>query len=218
MIALASIEAVQSEIEMLGDQVQELTTLQEELRGDRGTQTRRGRGEADNNENLTEEEIQNQREERRTQAMGQAAENAKKADEGLRDILLDHQYARLREVYVQALGTAAFQDEVIAKELKITEKQRTEMQEASTEAREAAMEEFAKLRESGDRESMREKFAEMREESEAKVLSVLSTEQKSSFEKMKGEAFEIPAEALRGQRGRGQRGGGAQPQTPSGWW
>ncbi|MFT5302321.1 MAG: hypothetical protein ACI87E_002194 [Mariniblastus sp.] len=210
MIALASIEAVQSEIDMLDDQVKELAALQEKLRGDRGTQTRRGQG--GNSEDLSEEEIQKQREERRTQATDQAAEFAKKADEGLKDVLLDQQYARLREIYVQALGAAALQDETVAKELKITEKQKTAMQEASTKAREAAMEEFTKLRESGDREAMQEKFAEMRKESEAKVFGVLSAKQKSRFEKMKGEAFEMPAAARGGQRGRGQRGGGDQPQ------
>ena len=207
MIALASIEAVQSEIDMLDDQVKELESLREELRGDRGPQAQRSQRGGDADEDMTEEEIQKLREERRAQAMQQAAESAKKEAAGLKKILLDHQYARLHEIYVQALGAAALQDVAIAKELGITDKQKTEMEEASAKAREAAMEEFGKLRESGDREAIMKRITEIRGETDAKVLAVLTAKQKSNFEKMKGEAFEIPTEALRGQRGGDQRGG-----------
>ncbi len=207
MIGLVAIESVQSEIEMVDDQVKEFEALLEKLRSDRGTQTRGGQTDDENSEDMTEEEIQEQREERRTRATAQAAANEKTAVKGLKNILLDHQYARLHEIYVQALGIAALQDETIAKELMITEKQKTAMQEASDKAREAAMEEFGKLRESGDREAIQKRMSEIRNETESKVLGVLTAKQKASFEEMKGEAFEIPAEALRGQR-RGRRGGG----------
>ncbi len=209
IIALAGIEAVQKEIDMLEDQVKELEDLQEELRGDRGQQGQRGQG-GGNNEDLTDEEIQKQRDERRAQAMEQAAENDKKADEGLKKILLDDQYARLHEIYVQALGSGAFQNEAIAKKLGISTKQKTEMEEASASAREAAMEEFSKLRDSGDREAIQKRMTEIRGETESKMMSVLTAKQKSEFEKMKGEPFEIPADALRGQRG-GPQGGGGRP-------
>jgi hypothetical protein len=214
LIALASIESVQAEIDMLDDQVKELNDLQEKLRADRGPQAQRG--QADGNEDLSEEEIQKQREERRAQAMEAMAASQKKAEAGLKEILLENQYARLHEIYVQALGAAALQNDEIAKQLKITEKQKTAMQEAQAKAREDAMEEFAKLRESGDREAMQKRFTELRSESEAKVMAILTSQQKSSFEKMKGEAFEIPADALRGQRGGGQRGGGQRGGQSSG--
>jgi hypothetical protein len=207
MIDLAAIDVVQKEIDMLDDQVDELKALQEKLRGDRGPQTQRGQRGGDT-EDMTEEEIQKQREERRAQFMEQAAANAKKANDGLKDILLEQQYDRLHEIYVQVLGMAALQDESIAKELMITEKQQAEMESVTAKIRENAMAEFAELRESGDREAMQKRMTEMRSESEAKIMGVLTAKQKSSFEKMKGEAFEIPADALRGQRGGGQRGGG----------
>ncbi len=207
MIDLAAIEVVQKEIDMLDDQVEDLKALQEKLRGDRGPQAQRGQRGGDT-EDMTEEEIQKQREERRAQFMEQAAANAKKANEGLKDILLEQQYDRLHEIYVQVLGMAALQDETIAKELMITEKQQAEMDSVTAKIREDAMAEFAELRESGDREAMQKRMTEIRSESEAKVMGVLTAKQKSSFEKMKGEAFELPADALRGQRGGGQRGGG----------
>jgi hypothetical protein len=217
MIGLASIEAVQAEIDMVDDQVKELTALLEKLRNDRGPQ--RGRNDRNSDEDLSEEEIQAQREERRAQFMEQAAANAKKANEGLKDILLDHQYDRLHEIYVQALGVGALQNEEIAAKLKITEKQKSQIAETTAKARQDAMEEFAKMRGSGDREAMQKMMTELRSQSEAKVMAVLTAKQKSSLEAMKGEAFEIPADALRGRRGGtqsrgrqrgGQRGGDQQ--------
>lgn len=208
MIALAGIESVQQEIEMSDEQVEEIGELLEKMRNERRPQGRRGQGGNEENEDMTEEEIQKQREERRAQAMEQASANEKKAVDGLKNVLLDHQFDRLHEIYVQALGVAALQNDEIAKKLNITEKQKTAMVEVRDQIREDAMEEFSKLRESGDREAMQKRMTEIRGESEAKIMDVLTDKQKSSFEKMKGDAFEIPAEALRGQRGGGQRGGG----------
>lgn len=197
LMALAAIESVQAEIEMLDDQVEELKKLQEETRGERGG--RQGRGQAGN-----DDEAQEQRANRRAQA----AESAKQAEEGLKNILLDHQFERLAEIRIQALGVAALQDEAIAKKLNITAKQKTAMEEATTESRESMREMFQEMRDGGDRAAMQEKMTEFRSETESKIMDVLSAKQKSTFEAMKGESFEIPADALRGGGRRGQRGGG----------
>ena len=56
---------------------------------------------------------------------------------------------------------------------------------------------------SGDRDKMREAFGKVREDIETQVLAVLTASQKTTFEKMKGEKFEMPE----GLQGGGMRGG-----------
>ena len=77
-----------------------------------------------------------------------------------------------------------------------------------------------------DRDAMRERMETFRKESEEKILAHLSAEQKTAFEGLKGEKFEMPERAFgfgggrgggpgggRGDGGRGRRGGD-RPQRP----
>lgn len=173
-----------------------------------------------------------EREARIAEFRKQQAERAKKEKEKLAEILLPHQLDRLNEIYIQVLGLRALQDEEIAKDLKITEKQQTEMRETQQKASEEIRSEMRAALQGVPREEMREKFAELREKMEAsrkkseeKVLAVLSKQQRDKFKKMQGEKFEMPENALRGGfgggRGRGGQGGrpgggqgGNRPQRP----
>jgi Spy/CpxP family protein refolding chaperone len=93
------------------------------------------------------------------------------------------------------------EDAKVAAKLKITAKQKAELEKLSTANREKMMEMFR----SGDRENMREKMTELREKSEKDTLAVLTAAQKKEFESMKGDP--IDRETLFGGRG-GQPGGG----------
>jgi hypothetical protein len=61
----------------------------------------------------------------------------------------------------------------------------------------------------GDREKAREQFRKLREEAEAKVLAVLTSEQKEQFESLKGDSFEMPEGGVGFRRG-GFRGRGGE--------
>jgi Spy/CpxP family protein refolding chaperone len=177
-------------------------------------QQREGRGQR-GFQDLSEEERERMREEFRKRA----EERAKLEKEKLAEILLPHQLKRLNEIYVQVLGVRALQDADVANELKITDKQKKDMEEAQAAARESMGAEMRELFQSGDREKIQAKMAELRKKSDEKVLAVLTAQQKKKFEEMKGKPFELPEGALRGAFGGpgGPAGQGApgRPQRPA---
>jgi hypothetical protein len=108
---------------------------------------------------------------------------------------------RLTEIYVQFVGPRAIEDPVIAAELEISEDQQAEIREI----RSSMQEEMRALRNSEDRQAMREKVAELNKQIGEKIMAVLSEDQQAKMQELKGEAFEMPEDALRGggRRGRG---------------
>ena len=221
LLALTRIEAVQKEVDMLEDQIEEAKKLAEEQRAGRrggrpggnrgdggGRPERPGRGD---NDELTDEQRQQriaEFQQRRQAQQQQQAERAKEAEAKLAEILLPHQIERLKEIRLQLQGTSALQTPEIAAQLNLTDQQKTDVAETS---RTIQQEMFGKMRDlfrSGDQESMREKMGEMRNEANAKVMALLTDEQQQQFEEMKGEKFEMPREAFgRGGFGRGGPGG-----------
>jgi hypothetical protein len=138
------------------------------------------------------------------------AENAAKMKEQLEEVLLPEQIERAQQISLQVQGVRALNQADVAKKLGITAEQKAELKKVQ-ESLQSDMRE--KMREmftgggGGDREGMREKMLELRKEMEAKVLAVLTEDQRSEFEKMKGKPFEMPQDAGFGGR-RGGRGGG----------
>ncbi len=185
-------EEVLKEIEVTDDQKSQLTKILEESRGERG----QGGG---NFRDLSAEE--------RTQRLAEMREAATKRNAELKTklegVLLAPQIKRLNELSVQRQGLSALSTPEVATALKLSDMQKETI--ASTIQKNGE-----KLRElmqsAGDnREGLREKLAELRKESDAAVLNVLSDEQKTQFEALKGEAFEFP------QRERGGNRGGNRP-------
>jgi len=218
LMDLVNIEAVQKEIEVLDEQLAAVKKAGEELRAAREAQ--RGQGQQRDFRNMSEQEREKlfaEMRERREKETATA--NAK-----LAEILLPHQLKRLKEISLQLRGTAALADPKVAAELKITDEQKKKLEEVAT----ANMESFRTLFQGGnrnqsdqDREAMRAKVQEMRKQGEAKALAVLTAGQKTQFEKMKGEAFQMPEGAFGfgGRQGRGGQGGGpggkTRPQRPN---
>ncbi len=135
---------------------------------------------------------------------------AAKMQNQLEEILLPDQYDRLRQISLQVLNVNALTVEEIAKELKITEDQKKELEEVQASIRENMRDQMRELFQGGggDRDAMREKMTKMREENDKKVLDVLTSEQRSNFEKMKGEKFEMPEGGTRAMFGGGRGGPG----------
>jgi hypothetical protein len=103
-------------------------------------------------------------------------------------------------------------DEKVQEKLGLDDDQKgklTEAQEKNMEAMGAAMQELGF---DAEPEARREKMTELRKTSEENLMGVLTDEQKSTFEELKGEKIELTMEDF--FRGRGGRGGG--PGGPGG--
>ncbi|MCH7725744.1 MAG: hypothetical protein IH991_04580 [Planctomycetes bacterium] len=133
----------------------------------------------------------------------QRAERQTKQIVGIKKILLDHQYDRLNEIFIQVQGVNALRDDEVAKKLKIMPKQQEEMRKVEDKARETIRTEIRAFFESGgDRDSIGEKFTELRKENDKKILACLSSSQQKKFEDMKGEPFDV-SKITSGRSGRG---------------
>lgn len=194
LLALAQNAAVQKEIEAVEDQVAAITKLAEEGRA------ARGEGQRIDFRNMTDEqraELRARREKETTAA------NAK-----LAEILLPHQIKRLKEIRIQQLGTAAVSDPEVAAALKLTDKQKADLEAAATADREAMQQAFQRGGggQGQNQDQARARFQELRTKAEQRVLDVLTADQKAELDKLKGAAFEMPR-FERGDRPAGDRGG-----------
>ncbi|NBV46692.1 MAG: hypothetical protein EBR86_13915, partial [Planctomycetia bacterium] len=108
-------------------------------------------------------------------------------------ILDAKQAARLKQIRIQALGGRALMDESVVKELGVTEDQ-------VAKAREAMMEVMQAGQGGGGNQ------AEMRQKLLDKMNTILTAEQKTKLESLKGPAFDVSKLQLRGAGG-GRRGG-----------
>jgi Spy/CpxP family protein refolding chaperone len=137
-------------------------------------------------------------------------EQMKKAIE---EILLPHQLERLRGIAIQIVGVPALNDKEVQQSLKLTEEQTAKMKSIYEEAGKKMRELFGEGR--PDFRTIGPKMQEIGKETQKQLLDVLTDEQKTSFEKMKGEKLEIPASELRGPGGPGGPGGPRPPAKTS---
>lgn len=139
-----------------------------------------------------------------------------KAEEEVLGLLDDKQKKRLLGIYAQATGARALLDDNIAKELKIDDDLKSEIQgkldDMAAGMREKMQEIMAEA--GDDRQAAMEKMQAMRADMDKEVLALLSDDQKKAFEDLKGEKVELPmmgrggAGGGRGGQGGGQGGGG----------
>jgi Spy/CpxP family protein refolding chaperone len=176
---------VQKEIELMDDQRQELDAIAEEMRGElRGMF--QGMGE------LSPEE----RRARFDEIRSRAAELQTKAEGKVQQVLLPHQFDRLKQIDLQTRiqrgGAAALSEGEMAEKLGLTEAQQEQLRERSAEVQ----------------QELQEKIRQLRLEARGKLMDVLSPEQRAKLETMLGEDFSLPDQPG-GNRffGRGGRGG-----------
>jgi Spy/CpxP family protein refolding chaperone len=208
MMLLAN-EAVQKELELVGDQKDAIEKLSEDTRAQMRELFQGG-------QDLSPEERREQFEKNREKM----TEITKATQTKLNTILLPNQVERLKQLNLQLSGLRALDNEEVAKALNITDDQKSKL----TAVREEGGEKMRELFQGGQDlspderreqfEKNREKMTELRKEQEEKTLAVLTPEQKEQFEKMKGEKFEFPEEMTRfggfGGRGFGGPGGGGR--------
>lgn len=184
-IGLLTQEAIQKELELVGDQIDDIKALQEEQRETMREVIADGRGGD------------------RAEMMGKLRDMNKGYEAKASDILLPHQVKRLKQLMVQDQSrrgggaTSGSLPENIIEELGITDEQLEEMKKKAEEVT----------------KEMNEKIAKIRAEAQDDVLSVLDKDQQSRYKEMVGKAFQFPARNRGGQfgggRGQGGRGQGA---------
>jgi hypothetical protein len=134
----------------------------------------------------------------------------------LAGILDETQMKRLQGLWAQRAGAVeALNNEEIAKDLKLTDEQKTTLKTQQDEQR---AQRFGGGRGRGEggggggggAEGFRERMEQARKASDEKALAVLTDEQKAQFDTIKGAKFDFPPPQFGGGRG-GDGGGGDRP-------
>ncbi|MDX2038812.1 MAG: hypothetical protein SFX72_19350 [Isosphaeraceae bacterium] len=113
----------------------------------------------------------------------------------LKENLKEEQVKRFHECRLQSMGPRAFMDAEAAKVLAITEEQRGKIQEIMMEQGAQMREIFQSLQD--DREAGMKKMAELNKETHAKIVALMSDDQKKSWAKLIGAPFEFVQEMRR---------------------
>ncbi len=189
-LGLLRMESVQTEIELVDDQLDEIESLQEEMWESMQQEMRSLR-------DLPSEE----RRERFSDLRTQMQERQEEYQEKIEGVLLPMQVKRIEELHVQSqfrrYGNGAFgllRNSDMLEQLGIDEDTKKKMEEKAEEVK----------------KELDEKIAELRKKAEDKVLSVLSKDQRKMFREKVGETFDFGDAndpGLRRGGGRGDRGG-----------
>ena len=174
---------------VLNAQVQtelELSDEQKESLTKLSTEARANRPDFQALQNLSAEERTQKMAEFRDQAAARAVETNKKVN----DILLPSQQERLKQIIIQTQGPqAAASNEDLSKALGLTDEQKQKIKDIAAETLQKLIEE--------------------------KVLTVLTPDQQSKLEQLKGKKFEFDRNAAgAGGQGRGARQRGGQNPAP----
>jgi hypothetical protein len=125
----------------------------------------------------------------------------------LNEVLDDAQEKRLRGIVIQIMGpTAVLVDDALAKDLKVTDEQKEELQEVQ---RDNMQKMFTAFQDAGPPEKMdRGKFEKLHAENLKALRDVLDADQQKQLEALEGEKVKIDMMRLRGGgRGMRERGG-----------
>lgn len=194
-------EVVLKELKATESQTKQLETLQEERRAsqrDRFAQIR----------DLSEEE--------RNELFAKLRAEGQEFEKKLVGVLSEKQQQRLSEIYIQLRGVSALNDETVAKELELSDDQKTKIRTALESQRGGERIDFRALRDLSDEErqaqfeKMRADAEKRRADAEKKALAVLDEIQTDMWELMQGEKVAFTARDLMGNRGGGGRGGFGQ--------
>jgi len=192
---LLTLEAVQKELELVPEQKEKLKEVGEKA----AAKARENFAAMGKLRDLSEEERKTKFTEMNNTMRAQAEQTKKDIEE----ILLPHQVERLKQITLQIRGLGALQDKEVQDALGITEEQKEKMKSVG----ESMMEKLRGMGRGGDeneRKARREKMESARKEVEAKILDILTTDQKEKFEKMKGAKLDIDMSQLMPRRpGRG---------------
>jgi hypothetical protein len=183
-------EKVREELDLVDDQVEELTALQEEMQTEM-------RDMFSGMRDMDQEERQSAMEKMRDEMTKKTESFQKKVDE----VLLPHQQKRLKQLTFQSQSRGRggvgglLTSDTMKEELDITSEQEPKITEAAEKAAEEMQAELKKLQ----------------AKTEEKILSALTETQRKKYRELVGEAFDFGNQfGGRGGGGGNQRGGGNQ--------
>ena len=149
------------------------------------------------------------REDRAAKLAAAGKETAEKVD----GVLSEKQRARLKEILLQVRGPSALRDPQIADTLKLTDEQKTKLDDLSKERRTAIR---TAMQDAGsDRAAAREKITPIVKDYNEKMEKVLTPEQTEQFDKMKGKKLDLGSTPFGSLGGFGRRGSNATPKPES---
>lgn len=128
----------------------------------------------------------------------------KGVEEKIDAVLDDKQKARIKEIRLQVQGPGALSTKEVADALKLSDDQVTKIKDLTKSLSDARREAFQGG--GGGNSDAREKLAKLRTETNEKILALLTSEQKASFEKMQGAKIDLPPGGFGGGRNRGGNG------------
>jgi hypothetical protein len=188
-VDLAAAEEVQAALNLTDEQKQKVEGIQDQLRDDRRDLFEQGGGG-------DFRAMQEDREKLNQEAAAKLAE-----------VLDETQQKRLMGIRIQVNGASSLFEEAVAKELGITEDQKSSLAEIQDSNREAARDAFQDFQDLSREERMA-KFEELRTEGDKKLLAALTSDQQTQYEALKGDPVEIDRSQF--QRGFGGRGRGGR--------
>ena len=201
---LLGMREVREELKVTPEQEKQVQELAEEMRGNFNFQEL---------QDLSPEE----RRERLEKMRPEMEARAKQADEKLAKILDEKQMARLNQLRMQRQGVMALGRPEVGKQLGLSEEQQGKIRDIAESARPQFGGPGGRNFQDMSDEERREAFTKMqeqREKAEADVLAVLTDEQKTKWNELKGEKFEFPRGGFGGPGGRGGPGGGERRRPP----
>ena len=192
---------VQADLKITADQKTAITKLQSDMQAKRQEQMQALRGNGGGGGGFDRE------------AMTAAFEKMQKEEEAaVNKILTAEQQARLKQITFQMRGANALTDATVQKELDFTTAQKRKVEDLQTAQQEANMAVFQRMRNGEIDQSEIQGIMEKNNKAlETELLKVLTPEQKTKFDSMKGAEFKRDPkvdEAMRNNRGGGAGGRG----------
>ncbi len=181
LAGLVSNDQVQKELKLSDEQITKVAEVTEQLRGEMQEQMAALRDVQD-------------REQWPAKMRELMNESDRKARQQLREVLDEGQMRRLFQVRMQVRAVSeSLTNEWLANRLQVTEEQKEKLEQITQETRTRQMELFGEMRNASEeqRDELRQKSNDLRTEANDKALAVLTAEQKSSFQEMQGEKFEL---------------------------
>jgi Spy/CpxP family protein refolding chaperone len=187
LVTVASNEAVQKELGFSADLTGKVNTLREDYVAAVRKEYQTAGIDLQNFQSITPEQRQKMAD------IGRKLNS--EFDPKVKALVKESDYKRLQQIQLQAnlrnQGPAALLADDVAAELKLTAEQKQKLTALNAEY-------SVRRGGGGDREA----FAKMREERTAKTLELLTADQKTALEKLKGQEFDVSQLGFGGRRGK----------------
>ena len=201
IVSLASNEAVQKDLGLSGDVVSKLNTLNDDYRAARTKEYETAGIDFQSFGNLSDDE-------RRKVTAKMNDVNTKLNEEStpkLKELLSADQVKRLKQIRVQEQGGESLTDPDVAAELALTDDQKKKVAEVQADYSRKQRELFGRGGGGGDFQERIAKGRELALARDKQAVEVLTAEQKTKYEALKGSPFDV---SQLGFGGRGRRGKG----------